>query len=291
VLIYALAIVVGVALRARFPDDSQGHANPVYGTYKDMMPFLIAIPAAWLGYCFQRRGSYLAALRSLWDDLIPAVRKAIQYTYLNKPDELQYLATIKDLDVAIDSLRGVFRNIPGSNPSSNPMGLYPYENLKDIQEVIRWLCYATNWSDHSRYWARRSIRLLWASTHQALLQEFDREVPTYHVGKSVEGRKSVADILRSKEFLTRTLTDKQLDEVFKAEEELQLKRTIQWKRGYVLWRDDAQPSSRMALRKFWINNAQRAKQYFGDRARFGVAKRANKAIKKPRATGEGDRRD
>lgn len=229
VLIYALAIVVGIALRARFPDDNRGHANPVYGTYKDMMPFLIAIPAAWLGYCFQRRASYLAALRSLWDDLIPAVRKAIQYTYLNKPDELQYLATVKDLDVAIDSLRGVFRNIP----STDTMGLYPYENLKDIQEVIRWLCYTKNWSDHNRYWARRSIRLLWASMHQALLQEFDREVPTYHVGKYVEGRPSVADILTSKE---RTLTGEQLDELFKTEEELQGERIIQWERGYVPWR-------------------------------------------------------
>jgi hypothetical protein len=107
-----------------------------------------------------------------------------------------------------------------------------YENLKDIQEVIRWLCYTKNWSDHNRYWARRSIRLLWASMHQALLQEFDREVPTYHVGKYVEGRQSVADILRSKE----PLTGEQLGEAFKREEELQRERFIQWERGYAPWR-------------------------------------------------------
>jgi hypothetical protein len=131
VVIYALAIGLGIILRILFPEDKQGHSGPWYGygTYQGLLPFIIAIPAAWLSYCFQRRGSYLAALRSLWDDLIPAVYQAVQYTYLNKPDEQQYLATVKDLDIVIDSLRGVFQNIP----SSDPIGLYPYENLKDIR--------------------------------------------------------------------------------------------------------------------------------------------------------------
>jgi hypothetical protein len=206
VAIYSAAFIAGIAFHLFFPDDKEGHASWVYGTYKDTVPFLIAIPAAWLGYCFQRRASYLSALRNLWDDLIPAVHQAIQYTYLIKPDDQRYWATIKDLDIVIDSLRGVFQNHPGTDP----IGLYPYENLKEIREIISWLCYAKDRSDHNRYWARRGIRLLWHSTFQALLREFDREIPTYRVGRFVDNRPSIADKVKNN-----TLTE---EEVIKEEQ-------------------------------------------------------------------------
>jgi hypothetical protein len=77
--------MAAVIVRIQFPDRPDGRANPVYATYKDLLPLLIAIPAAWLGYCFQRRTSYLAALRTLWENLIPAVQQAIHYTHLAQP--------------------------------------------------------------------------------------------------------------------------------------------------------------------------------------------------------------
>jgi len=76
VAVYLLAVVAGIALRRRFP----GKDNPVYGTYKDLVPFAIAIPAAWLGYSFQRRASYLQALRSVYTDIVRAVNAAVEYT-------------------------------------------------------------------------------------------------------------------------------------------------------------------------------------------------------------------
>jgi hypothetical protein len=211
VSIYLLALAAGIVIRIIFPDDQQGHTSQVYGTYKDLIPFIIAIPAAWLGFCFQRRTSYLSALRAFWDDLIPTVQQAIQYTYLQKPTEEVFAATMRDLSTVIDSLRGVFRNIP----TEDPVGLYPYENLKDIRMVISWLGYSNDHSDHDRYWARRCIVTLWASMHQAMLLEFDREIPVYPLSKYLDRRLSVADKLKEGK-----LTEKDFEEEMRRQREL-----------------------------------------------------------------------
>jgi hypothetical protein len=209
VTFYMLALAAGILLRIKFSDG-------VYGTYKDMMPFVIAIPAAWLGFCFQRRASYLSALRSFWDDVIPAVQTAVQYTHLRQPTEKAFSATLKDLSTVIDSLRGVFRNVP----TGDPVGLYPYENLKDILQVISWLGYSNSRSEQDRYQARRCIRLLWASMHQALLQEFDREIPVFPLSKYLDARSSAADKLKE---------GKLTEEDFKEEENWQRERlTKKW---------------------------------------------------------------
>jgi hypothetical protein len=210
VSIYVLALAGGIVIRIIFPNDQQGHTSQVYGTYKDLIPFIIAIPAAWLGFCFQRRTSYLSALRAFWDDLIPAVQQAIQYTYVKQPTEEAFAATMKELSTVIDSLRGVFQNIP----TGDPVGLYPYENLKDIYHVISWLGYSNNRSDHDRYWARRCIGTLWASMHQAMLLEFDREVPVFPLSKYLDHLPSVADKLKEGK-----LTEKDLEEEIQRQQE------------------------------------------------------------------------
>jgi hypothetical protein len=83
---YAAAIVVGILLKAAFPEKD----HPVYSTYKDLVPFVIAIPAAWLGLCVQQRNSYMQQLRKLWSDMVGCVQEGIQYTFLAKPTEDQY---------------------------------------------------------------------------------------------------------------------------------------------------------------------------------------------------------
>src|SRR5262245_35078576 len=127
IAIYGCIIIVGVVLKARTADKD----DPIYAGYKDLIAFLIAIPAAWLGYCFQRRGSYLQALRTLWADLIKATNQAVEYTrWTTSRPESEFRTTISELSKAIDSVRGVFRNVP---KVGTRRGLFPYENLKDIR--------------------------------------------------------------------------------------------------------------------------------------------------------------
>src|SRR5947209_1581153 len=60
VLAYVLMFVAGVVIRIAFPDEPNSPVtNPVYGTFKDMTPFLTVIPAAWLreGEVLRRQAS------------------------------------------------------------------------------------------------------------------------------------------------------------------------------------------------------------------------------------------
>ncbi len=48
---YLIALVIGIALKMHYPEKNAA----VYSAFKDLPPLIIAIPAAWLGYCLQRR--------------------------------------------------------------------------------------------------------------------------------------------------------------------------------------------------------------------------------------------
>ena len=67
--VYALA---GVGFMIGWPDSSG------FDLYKSLVPLVIAVPTAWLAYAFQRRVSYLNALRDLWKQLILSSEKRTQ---------------------------------------------------------------------------------------------------------------------------------------------------------------------------------------------------------------------
>jgi hypothetical protein len=170
-----------------------------FDLYKALVSLVIAVPAAVLAAAFQRRTSYLGSLRDLWKQLIPAAQEAIQYTYLEEPEQEQFARVQTMLSTAIDSLRGVFKNVhrPGV-----PAGLYPFENLKDIQQIVSWLGFGPKFKRDQRAVARKCITLLWQEMHADLLPEFDREEPTKPAGKFLHAGRSIADDL-----ITGTLTD------------------------------------------------------------------------------------
>lgn len=148
----------------------------IYSTYKDMIPFIIAIPAAWLGYCLQRRSSYLQQLRILWSTLIKAVQKANQYTYIECPTRDQYSETLCCLSAAIEEIRGVFINLVEKNRN---ISLYPFEPVKDIYGLIDDLGCDKKLTEAEKKDARNKIFALWRDVREELLKEFDREIPTF----------------------------------------------------------------------------------------------------------------
>ncbi len=176
--IYALALGVGLILRIVGPPTP----TPYYETFKDLIPLILAIPAAYLGYCFQQRGSYLQSLRSLWSQLVIAINNAIQYTYLESTTQDQLGKTLTDLSIVTDELRGVYKNI---GETSKSVGLYPYEPIKDIHKTISELGFGSL-NENSRMTARRKIVGHWKSIRSNFLDEFDRAVPTKVVSPYVE---------------------------------------------------------------------------------------------------------
>lgn len=159
-----------------------------------LIPIALAVPVALLAGAFNRRNSYLQALRELWYRLVPAAQTAIQYTHLTEPSQSDFAQTQGSLSAAIDEVRGVFANVP----TGRPPGLYPYENLKDIVAVVSWLEYGAKFRASDATVARRCIVRLWQEMHVAMLDEFDRDVPvtpvSKYLGRDGDGR-SIADLL------------------------------------------------------------------------------------------------
>lgn len=159
----------------------------LYSTFKDLIPLLIATPAAWLGYCVQRRSAYHQQLRSLWSKLIDAVQSAIQYTHLEEPTQQEYSSVLVKLSSAIDEVRGLFCNLGEGDKN---LKLYPFEPLKDIYGLLKTLSYGKRFDIDKATVERVKILKLWKSVRQELLKEFDREEPTFPHSHWVDPEKS-----------------------------------------------------------------------------------------------------
>lgn len=171
--VYTGAVMLGVVLRIL--DNTPN--GIVYSTYKDLLSLIIAIPAAFLAYSFQRRNSYVQALRSLWSDLVAAVQAARSYTCVEKPSQELHLETLSKLSAVIEEARGVFSNIPAQGA---PNGWYPFEPIKEIHNDVKKLGYGDNVSQKTRGEVGERINKRWKLVRTELLKEFDRCVPTYH---------------------------------------------------------------------------------------------------------------
>ena len=151
-----------------------------------LIPVALAIPITLLAAGFNRRNSYLQALRDLWRQLVPAVQAAIQYTHLPGPSQADFARTLESLSTAIEMLRGVFANVPFANiPVDYSRGLYPYENLKNIHAEVSQLgfgppLFLLEEAKQARArQARARIITLWQEMRDAMLSEFDRDIPKW----------------------------------------------------------------------------------------------------------------
>jgi hypothetical protein len=170
VVIYAAFGIIAIVLRLLEPVIDP----PILQAYNDAAPFLFAIPAALLGYAFQQRFSYLASLRTLWSRLVQSVNAAIQYTYDETPTAKEHAEVMTLLGIAIDEVRGVYRNV-GERPGV--VGRYPYEPVKGIYWLVHDLGYGVN-DPVKRKKTREQIITRWQSIRFAFLSEFDRAEPS-----------------------------------------------------------------------------------------------------------------
>jgi hypothetical protein len=177
---FAATFTLAVYLRAPFADAESSY----YRTFKDVMPMMIAVPAAYLAFAFQRRNSYLQALRTLWSHMVEAVASAMAYTDLDAPSKEEYQAALMKLGVAIEEVRAVFKNVPMTGDED---GLYPFEPVKRIYREIRALGHGGQSDAATRLAARSRIYGMWKDSRTRLLAEFDRDTPTHHYVRSVEG--------------------------------------------------------------------------------------------------------
>lgn len=170
---YLAALVVDGILLSAFDSTEK---RVVYSTFKDLMGPLIALPAAWLGFCFQRRITYVQELRATWTKLVDAVQTVLQYTRLSAPTTNDYFSAATKMSAAIDGVRGLFTNLDETDTDD---GLYPFEPLKDIYGLLATLGVGTAFTDGKAQETREKVLALWKDVRRELLKEFDRERPTF----------------------------------------------------------------------------------------------------------------
>ena len=172
-LAYALALLLGIWLRSR----NLRADNVEYETYKDLLSLMIALPAAYLGYCIQRRSSFLQFLRTAWSNLVAAVNGAYLYVRNEAPEKTEYVAVLASLRVGIDELRGIYRNV---GEGSGEHGLYPVSPILDIYQQVERL---RNFGPLDAAEIERRNKLAndifdqWKSVRRVLVSELDRPYP------------------------------------------------------------------------------------------------------------------
>ena len=171
--VYATAIVLGVVLRVASPEP----ASAVYQTYRDLIPLIIALPAAFLAQAFQRRAAYVQGLRAVWLSMVGAVASAITYTDLPSPTKEQYADVLRRLSAAIEEVRGFYANVPAAGSSA---GWFPFEPVKQIRDVVRELGFGDAATQERRDEAQEVLYDMWRRARAQFLGELEVEVPTYH---------------------------------------------------------------------------------------------------------------
>lgn len=176
-VIFVLAVyfgAFGVGLCLAFaPRESREHVN--YDTLADLVPLVIAAPAAWLGYCFSRRIAFLQHLRDLWLRLVSAVQACLEYTYEEEPSKEEYSRVMMKMSVIIDEVRGAFRNV---GEAEGKIGLYPFEEIKSIRREVSELGFGQTFQRCRATAARRKILAHWGKVRPYFLREFERTEPT-----------------------------------------------------------------------------------------------------------------
>ena len=158
------------------PGLSERQENRWYGVGKDLFPLVVAILATFLASWFQQRATFLESLRRLWTHLIQAKVDLKDYVQRSDHSEPRYGRAYRALSLAIDEMRGVYKNV---GEDDNNVGRFPYEPLHDMRKALEEL----GWGDEkcneaALAKAEAAIDQAWNSLRLKFLAEFDPPEPT-----------------------------------------------------------------------------------------------------------------
>ena len=123
--IYALLIIVlGISFFAKTADHipfiagtgAEKLLKDAYEFLRDMSLLIATGGVAYVANVYQKRSSFIEALKEEWRDIIAAKSALFSYTQLERPTLEQYLATFCRLSETIDNMRSVYQNV-GIHPA------------------------------------------------------------------------------------------------------------------------------------------------------------------------------
>lgn len=143
--VYAtIVIVLFVSLIAKFVDHIpvlsetglRTALRDLYEYLRDMSLLIATGGVAYVANIYQKRASFIDALKEEWRDIIAAKSAVFTYTQLDRPTLDQYLAAFCKLSETIDNMRSVYQNV---GETDDLIGLYPYAPLHDMRRALQTL--------------------------------------------------------------------------------------------------------------------------------------------------------
>jgi len=152
-----------------------GTTDVHYTIFKDLVPLILAIPAAWLGYCFSLRLSFASQLSVIWKELNTAVQHSVYFLDGGDISTEKYHEVQIMLRIAIDEVRSVFKN---TGEEKNKRGLYPFEEIKQIYAEFNQISPEDQFDKIEAKESKDAIIEHWKNVRQPFLNEFERNEPT-----------------------------------------------------------------------------------------------------------------
>jgi len=149
-----------------------------YEFLRDMSLLIATGGVAYIANVYQKRQSFIDALKEEWRDIIAAKSALFTYTQLERPTAEQYLATFCTLSETIDNMRSVYRNVGETDAL---IGLYPYAPLHDMRRALQTLDPRKSPAPDSdmRGLARDAILQSFYALRETFLEELDLEEPDH----------------------------------------------------------------------------------------------------------------
>jgi hypothetical protein len=185
--VYALlGLVLAICLFAKFVD----HITPLRGSgleavlkdayefLRDMSLLIATGGVAYISNVYQKRSSFIEALKEEWRDIIAAKSALFSYTQVERPTTEQYLATFCKLSETIDNMRSVYQNV---GETEAVVGLYPYAPLHDMRRALQTLDPRKNPAPDAaaRTLVRDAILQSFYALRETFLGELDLEEPDH----------------------------------------------------------------------------------------------------------------
>jgi hypothetical protein len=149
-----------------------------YEFLRDMSLLIATGGVAYIANIYQKRQSFIDALKEEWRDIIAAKSALFTYTQQERPSVEQYLATFRKLSETIDNMRSVYQNV---GETSDLIGLYPYAPLHDMRRALQTLEPRKNPNPdaEARALVRDAILQSFYALRETFLEELDLEAPDH----------------------------------------------------------------------------------------------------------------
>jgi hypothetical protein len=155
---------------------TQAVAADVYEYLKDMALVFITVVATVLAGIYQRRQSFISALKEEWREIVDAKSKLYGYTRLNHPTEFDYVEAFTAISATLDNMRTVYANV---GETERLIGLYPFSPLHDMRRALQTLDPSKNAAvtEEQRKLARDAILQSFYALRETFLEELELEPP------------------------------------------------------------------------------------------------------------------